>query len=353
MYKVKRNPQKFEPFDLFSTLVEELGYSISEKNIVEKITKVFSKSIEDATKADTMIYGARNEGLFSYMVRGLGKVKFIKKEDSGDAFMSTSEKIIIPDFRIILEDGSLIFVEVKNFNKNPIDNKYKFKKEYIQSLERYCRLNKGELKVAIYYTGFNRWVLLSPERFVDKGNSFEIEITDAFMYSELSCLGDFYIATRFPLEVYLKADESKTKKILSNSNKEEYNFVTKHISFKSGNQNIDDNIGKKIAYNLALYGEWEEKIDYLKNDGKLIGIKFTYFPRREGDEIEDNEDVTIITQYSVLLTKFFRMKTSDEKNIKLLSYSGKPADVRNLIPKNYNNPNFPLLKLYLRSNSEE
>ena len=81
MYKVKRNPQKFEPFDLFSTLVEELGYSISEENIVEKITTVFSKSIEDATKADTMLYGARNEGLFSYMVRGLGKVKFIKKED--------------------------------------------------------------------------------------------------------------------------------------------------------------------------------------------------------------------------------------------------------------------------------
>lgn len=347
MFKVKRNPQKFETFDLFSTLVEDLGYSINDKDVVEKVTEVFSESVKEATNTDIMLYGARNEGLFSYVVRGMGSVKFIKKEDAGDAYASTKETLQIPDYRIILNDGSLIFVEVKNWNKGPKNN-FNLDKKYIESLERYCKINNGKLYIAVYYRCINRWVLLPHKRFTKKGKKLEITLPNAFMYSEFSCLGDIGFALYSPLEMFFEFDESTTLTSIE-ENIYNYNGKIKKIRFKSGNKEIKDDIGKKIVFILALHGEWKEEHKYIFDNDKLIGLRLTYKPEDGFGNDEMDAGFSIIAQYSVMLTSFFAQKTIKNNEIVKLLYSGKPTNVTSFIPDNYNNPDLPIVRLMLQA----
>lgn len=348
MFKVKRNPQKFETFDLFSTLVEDLGYNINDKDVVEKVTKIFYEKVKEAKKEDIMLYGARNEGLFSYIVRGMGSVKFIKKEDSGDAYASTNETLQIPDYRIILEDGSLIFVEVKNWNKDPKKNFY-LENKYIESLERYCKLNNGKLFIAVYYRCINRWVLIPQKRFTKKGKKHEITMTDAFIYSEFSCLGDICLALYSPLEVFFEFDENTT---LTNIEGDIYNYngKIKKIRFKSGNKEVKDDIGKKIVFALALHGDWVEEGEHIYEKDKLIGLKLTFKPE-VGFTSDDEMDAgfRIIAQYSVMLTSFFTNKTIKNNEIVKLFHSGKPANVTSFIPDDYANPDLRIERLQFQA----
>lgn len=348
MFKVKRNPQKFETFDLFSTLVEDLGYNINDKDVVEKVTEIFYENVKEAKKEDIMLYGARNEGLFSYIVRGMGSVKFIKKEDSGDAYASTDETLQIPDYRIILHDGSLIFVEVKNWNKDPKKN-FNLDNKYIESLERYCKLNNGKLFIAVYYRCINRWVLVSHKKFTKKGKKHEITLADAYKYSEFSCLGDICIALSSPLELFFEFNEDTT---LTNIEGDIYNYngKIKKIRFKSGNKEVKDNIGRKIVFALALHGTWEEEYEYIYEKDKLTGLKLTFQPE-EGFTTDDEMDagVRIVAQYSVMLTSFFTKKTIKNNEIVKLFHSGKPADVTSFIPDDYDNPDLPIFRLQFQA----
>lgn len=348
MFKVKRNPQKFETFDLFSTLVEALGYSINDEDVVEKVTEIFYENVKEAKKEDIMLYGARNEGLFSYIVRGMGSVKFIKKEDSGDAYASTNETLQIPDYRIILDDGSLIFVEVKNWNKDPNKN-FSLENKYIESLERYCKLNNGKLFIAVYYRCINRWVLVPHKKFTKKGKKHEITLADAYMYSEFSCLGDICIALYSPLELFFEFNENTTLKNIE-GDIYNYNGKIKNIRFKSGNKEIKDDIGRKIVFALALHGAWAEEYEYIYDKDKLIGLKLTFKPD-DGFTTDDEMDAgfRIIAQYSVMLTSFFTKKTIKNNEIVKLFHSGKPTDVTSFIPDDYDNPDLPIVRLQFQA----
>lgn len=340
MFKVKRNPQKFEPFDLFSTLVEELGYNINDIGVVEKVTEIFSNSVKDAKSKDIMLHGARNEGLFSYIVRGMNSVKFIKKEDAGDAYASTTEAIQIPDYRIILEDGSLIFVEVKNWNKD-YDKNFNLDVQYVERLEKYCSLNNGKLFIAVYYRCINRWVMLQSNKFIKINKRFKISLENALKNSEFSRLGDLSFALYSPLEIYFEFGENTTIDKIE-GNIYTYKGKINNIIIKCGDKEIKDNVGKNIVFNLAHYGEWEENYEYIFEKDQLIGLKLTFRPE---DGFPDNEielGCRIIAQYSVMLTCFFAQETIKENEIIKLLYSGKPRNVTSFIPHDYNNPDLPI-----------
>ncbi|WP_312058191.1 hypothetical protein [Acinetobacter courvalinii] len=345
MYKVKRNPQKFETFDLFSTLVEELGYSISQDDVVEKVSEIFSDSVKEAKKSDIMLYGARNEGLFSYIVRGMSSVKFIKKEDAGDAYTSISQKIQIPDFRLILEDNSLIFVEVKNWNKT-YDIDFNLDIKYVESLERYCSLNNGKLFIAVFYRCINRWVLLPISRFKENKKKYEISLIDALKYSEFSRLGDIVFALDKPLEIYF---EFESNILLNNYDGNYYNYEgkIKNIVFKCGSKEITDDVGRKAIFLLAQHGGWPEQYKYIFENDKPIGLSLKYEPEEGFINNENEVGFKIITQYSVMLTNFFAQKTLEKNVIVKLLYSGKPANVTAILPDDYKNSDLPIIRLQL------
>ncbi|MCH7394158.1 hypothetical protein MMP66_07675 [Acinetobacter dispersus] len=343
MNKVKRDPQKFETFELFSVLVEELGYSISDEDVVNKVCEKIKEKISDSADNPIMLHGKRTEGLFSYTVRGLNNVKLIKQEDAGDAYTNLQKDIKIPDFRIIQENNKQILVEVKNNNYDPKYD-YKLKTKYVESLKRYSNLINIELYIAIYYRKLERFFLVHIDDFDKKNNEYVLSIKKAVVRNKFDELGDCKIATYSPLELHLKVNGNKIEETEEYTN---FNVTVIGVSLKCKNIEINDETGKNIAYKLIWHGDWDdEKVNYIyDNSGDLTDIKLVYYPRGY-DETEAN-NFHVITELSVLLIKSFNKKTTDNRKLKQLSYSGIPLDLNKVIPINYTSNELPILRLHM------
>jgi len=62
------------------------------------------------------IYGHLAESLFIQLVAALDNVRLIKQEDAGEVY-AQDETLRLPDFRLVLSDGVVVLVEVKNFRQ--------------------------------------------------------------------------------------------------------------------------------------------------------------------------------------------------------------------------------------------
>ena len=87
----------------------------------------------DNSLTDTMIYGRRTEAMFSYVAASLGNCNIIKKEDSGDV-LSSNPEIIVPDYKLVLKDGTQLLVEVKNYRQSKPFAEFSVKTSYIDKL---------------------------------------------------------------------------------------------------------------------------------------------------------------------------------------------------------------------------
>ncbi|MEJ5137265.1 MULTISPECIES: hypothetical protein [Acinetobacter] len=347
MKKVKRNPQKFETFELFSILVEELGYNISDDDVVNKVCETIKEKIGDSAKNDAMLYGKRNEGLFSYIVRGLNKVKLIKQEDAGDAYTYISEEVKIPDFRIIMNNDKQILVEVKNYNDDP-RNDYTFKDNYFNSLKRYSNLTMTELYIAIYYRKLERFLLVHTDDFEKNDDGYTISISKALVNNRFGDLGDIKLATTAPLELHLKVTG-----IMSNDHKDysEFDVTVNDVVIKCMNIEISNDLNKNIAYKLIWHGDWnDERVEYIFDNNKknLTDIILSYYPT--GYKEDEAGEFHSITDLSSLLIKSFHGKTTENKKLKQLSYSGIPLDLNKVIPYNHNSEELPIIWVHTEPN---
>src|SRR5258708_13520035 len=101
--------------------------------------------------------------MFEGLVVGLGQVKMIKQEDAGSAYADNQE-LKIPDFRIVLADGSRLLVEVKNFYQKDGSEEFSLSEKYLAGLQRYADLDHSLLAVATYWVRWNIWTLLPSSR---------------------------------------------------------------------------------------------------------------------------------------------------------------------------------------------
>jgi hypothetical protein len=79
-----------------------------------------------------------------------------KREDSGE-ICSSDPKITPPDFRIVLDDGTDIFVEVKNCHKTDPNYLFSLKQSYVSTLENYAKLFKRDIYIAIFWSKWRKW----------------------------------------------------------------------------------------------------------------------------------------------------------------------------------------------------
>ena len=118
MKRIKRNPEKFEVIDLFTALGREHGYKLSVKEDVEDFIDRIGSSLKASQENPNLLHGKRVESLFAHVAGALGNCRLIKQEDSGEAF-TTENNIQAPDYKVVLNDGSQYFIEVKNCGNPP------------------------------------------------------------------------------------------------------------------------------------------------------------------------------------------------------------------------------------------
>ncbi len=345
MKKLKRNPEKFEVFDLFSAIAVKHGYilddPIAQNDFIEKVRR----SLESSKNNNTTIHGKRIESMFAYVVGALGKVALLKQEDAGNIYYLEDDVIALPDYRITLKGGSQLLVEVKNYHpKNPSEQ-FSIKKDYYNKLARYAKLNNVELKFAIYFSLWNSWIMVSIDAFEESVDSFTIDFPTALAMSEMSIIGDCWIGTKPDLEMHFLTNEEDADEIDHNG---QALFISRDIKFYCAGNEILTESEKELAFYLIRFGKWVEKgCEGIFKENKLMGMKFIYSP----DE-QPEQNFSIIGTLSSMISKMYGEYTVSDGKVIAVDIDLHPQVFKIFIPENYEGQHLPLWRLIVQRNSD-
>lgn len=343
MKKLIRNPEKFEVLELFSMMAAEHGYDLKDSFDQSDFIKRVSSSIESSKKNDITIFGKRAESLFAYVAGALGKVKLLKQEDSGDLYFS-EEEMLAPDYRLIMNDGFQFFVEVKNCHYENPEKLFSIKKDYYNKLSTYADLNRLDLKIAIYFSKWNQWVLLPIDSFTKQHSEYSINFLSAMEKSEMALIGDCMIGTTPNLELHLQTNPEEAHPIDESGNAR---FITRKIKIYCAEKEVSDDQEKRIAFYLMRFGNWEEsETEAIILDNKLHGVKFIFSP-----ETHQDQDFAIIGNLSTMVSNGFRDLTVKDGEVVALTLGIDPSAFSVLIPEDYSGEGLPLWRFIIQSNS--
>lgn len=346
MKKLKRNPEKFEPFELFSAMAIKYKYKLDNQNFIDDFLERVRNSIQGSAKNNQLIHGKRTELLFAHVIGALGHVELLKQEDGGNVY-SVESDITPPDYKVILKDGTQFMVEVKNHHK--IED-FTIEENYYNRLKKYARICNTKLKIAIYFSNPKIWVLLPIDTFKKKEDFFSIDIGTAMAKSEMGLIGDYLIGTTPDLELRLLTDTNEADEIDSNG---EAHFVTRDIKMYCGNNEITDEKEKGIAFYLMRFGDWVEKeCEPIIKDNRLLGIKFIYSPEFEKEQDIINQGFSMIGTLSSMISRMYNENTVNNGKVVAVDVNLNPKDFKVFIPENYESKNLPLWRFSPRPNPD-
>ena len=130
MKRLHRDAEKFDVLDLYGAMARVYGYKLDNQEHADEFIKRVKASFERSKAKPIMLHGKRIEALFAYVVGALGNASIIKQEDAGDIY-APDDSILVPDYRITLNGGEQVLIEVKNCNDSGIENTISDKKRLL------------------------------------------------------------------------------------------------------------------------------------------------------------------------------------------------------------------------------
>ncbi|MDQ0996085.1 hypothetical protein QFZ34_001262 [Phyllobacterium ifriqiyense] len=281
MKRKKRNPEKFDPVELFTAMGRNFDYKLDAEGDIRDFLDRVGNSLKASISNPAMLHGKRVETMFAHVAGALGRCRLIKQEDAGAVFVNGGD-LEIPDYRLVLTDGTALLVEVKNFRSKDYRKGFAIRADYLSKLEAYAALNGLPLKLAVYFPNPNTWVLLSRQSFTADGDIFRVNFVEAIARNEMALLGDRMIATLHDLRIDFLADPAECSTPDANG---EVQFTVREIRMSCAGKGVTDEAGKNIAFYLMRYGEWvEQENTAIFQDGKVVGMRFTYAPMEPVEE---------------------------------------------------------------------
>src|SRR6266852_3497295 len=228
------------------------GLKIGDEGSQAAFIEELSRSFGSGKSNPILIHGRRVEGMFEYVAASMGKCVLIKREDAGDV-CSAIQGVLPPDFRFVLESGEEIFVEVKNCHKKDPNHPFRLKDTYLESLEAYCRIFKRELWIAVFWSQWKRWTLVSPRDLRRNGASLSISMLEAMRQNQMAMLGDLMIGTTPPLVFRVIADSSKPRSVDDSG---EVAFTIGKIELYCNGRAIENQLEQRLAFYFMLHSDW-------------------------------------------------------------------------------------------------
>lgn len=344
MKKLVRNPEKFDVLKLFASMAAEQGYDLRDPLDQDDFVERVRASIEKSKNSNITIFGKRVESLFAYVAGALGKVKLLKQEDSGDLYF-IGDEVLAPDYRLTKHDGTQLLIEVKNCHHKQPEKQFSIKKSYYEKLKKYSDINGLELKIAVYFSAWNQWALLSIQSFMEKTSKYAIDFPAAIAKSEMSILGDCMVGTAPDLELHLLTDPKEANEIDESG---KAIFVTRSVRIYCAGKEVTDELEKRIAFYLMRFGDWKEsKTEALISENKLQGMKFVFSP-----ETQEEPNFAIIGNLSMMVSNGFRELTIKDGEVVSLTLGIDPAAFGALIPNDYSGEGLPLWRFIIQSNPD-
>lgn len=339
MEPLNRDPARFETLSLFRQIAQQEGYRLNDAVAGREFVTRISAEFDEARSNPALLHGVRAEVMFEYIASSLGRCVLIKSEDSGG--IRTKEKLIVPDFRIVLESGDDFLVEVKNFRQRHSRSSQRFKKKYLDGLKRFSELLRSELKIATYWVLWRKWTLVPVERISRVGDHYDLTFVDAMKYNEMGTLGDFLIGTIPPLEFRIVADCESPRKIGDDGL---VNFTIGDVELYSGDELIEDPQEKTFAFYLLLYGQWSVEDGLVETDGdELVSIRYVAEPI----ERDTNYPFQAVGFMSSMMAQRFNEITIADGKIERLSPTSPSANLGFQVPKGYRGKDLHLWSFYI------
>lgn len=295
--KINRNIEKYEIYELFNLIAEEHNFRNLNEDYINLFIDIVKESLNKTTNPIFM-HGKQTEKMFSYIVSCMPECVLIKQEDAGSLF--SNDKVKIPDYKVLLKNNRQILIEVKNHHTKNNLKQFKIKTSELQELNNYARLVQIELKIAIYWSNIQTWTLIDTEKFINNGNNSYIDFITAIENNEMSILGDYWLATIPPLELKMYIQE---KEILPNH----INGSISKVELFANNKLIKDEHEKNIAFNLMLFGSWEDNL-YIETINNSRCIVSTINPIQKS-----NEQFDMIGAMSSIISRKFNFITSNNQ----------------------------------------
>ena len=202
-----------KPFDLlaeFGKFGLERRMSLRDPVTISAFIGHVGDRVEGALGDSPLLYGQRTEAMFEAFLVSLGEFELLKGEDSGRLFPDVRYRV--PDFRVVLKDGSHWLIEVKNvYEPDPLQQRRRvFSASHLGQLTAYADATGAELKIAVFWARWRIWTLVSPDRLIEEDGGLNLDMLTALRVNELSSLGDRTIGTRPPLRLRLTMDQART-----------------------------------------------------------------------------------------------------------------------------------------------
>lgn len=334
MKRIVRNPMKFEALNLLAqhSLNEDL--SILSTGALDGLLTQLRTSLSESVQNKILLYGQRAEGMFEALVSSLGHFRVFKKEDAGNVFVS-DDTLQVPDFRVVLEDGSQLLIEVKNYGGQPdLSKQLKMTHAYFDGLVRYAALMGCELKFAVYWSASNMWALVPPSAFQRRARSMRLTMKDALVGNEMHLLGDRWIGTKFPLCIRFHADPAHPRNISAEG---QVDFRIKAVEMFCADRAITDPVELNIAFFLMMHGSWRESEEADVTDSNLNYIQLQYAPGQD-----QGYGFELIGTLSSMYCSSYNLRTLNEDGVTQLQVDSTPGFLSRLLLGEHTRDALPL-----------
>lgn len=345
MKRLPRSPEKFDVLDLFTSLGRTHGFTLRGNGGQSRFFQTIENSFNASIRNPILLHGRRTQAMFSYVVASLGRASLIKEEDSGEVFVADCD-LRIPDFHIVLLDGSSFLVEVKNYRRDP-RRPLILKRPYLEALECYSRLVGKPLRFAIYWSGPNIWTLVSLPNLPRQDGHGWIDLLKAMKINEMADLGDMQVGTTPPLVLRVLTDPMKPRDLDDQGN---VSFTIGGLEFYCGGVRIDSKEEQALAYYFMLYGNWTggEPRPHVR-EGSLIHIDFEV----KHQAPTQGQGFEMLGSLSAMISRRFNDLTAPEGAIERLVPSSDPGSLGVVIPNDYKGTHLRLWRFVQRPNYGE
>src|SRR5260370_300808 len=271
---IPRNPLRFDLLPLFAAHVEARSGTLEDVDAQGEFLASLGQALTRAVADSALARGLRAEAMFSALVVSLGRITLIKQEDAGTAWTARRD-LTVPDYRIVLRDGTTFLVEVKHFHQGKAPTKpFHITRKYLTALRSYGELVGCPVKLAVYWERWNVWTLV-PLSACDHGGRLSLPMPRAIQANEMGMLGDLHIGTRFPLRLRLIADPTRKRTMGENG---EVGFTIGGVELYCGKRRLTAERERALAMWLMVYGGWEEEATARIRNGELTGVDLIRIP---------------------------------------------------------------------------
>lgn len=339
--------RKSKAFDLLASVAafaREKGIALNDPTLVERFMADAAPKLKVALSDPTLIHGSRTERLFEATVLSLGKFRLLKTEDVGRVHAADTYRA--PDFRVVLDDGEQWLIEVKNVRcKDPFKQETRMSAAYLASLRTYCEMVGAPLKLAIFWSLWNIWTVISPDRFRQPAGGLRITMQEAVLANEAVKLGEVSIMTRPPLRLVLGAAPDMPRSLSPEGMAQ---FIIGSAKLFSGDVELTDVRDRKLAEVLFFYGEWSADGPFaLMDAGEFAGVEFVARPEEPSDQGFDG-----IGWASRIFSRFYAAQTIEGDQVIQLHGGVRPEWFAPLTNWDFKNSKLPLWLAHIQPTRE-